>query len=155
MEKRSSPFGTYVDWMAAAIKSGYPLAQVRAAAMAGLQGGDKREARALALDALRSRDAEVVWELSSTAAFLKSDEPGEGHEQLWTWRMAACLRAADCNSMTDWKRLMCEVDSQCHRDDTVVDVIRRGVGNNIIEIERRARELNEKIDAGSVDSSDL
>jgi len=57
--------------------------------------------------------------------------------------------------MTEWKSLLCEVDSQCHRDDTVMDVIRRGAGNDFDEIERRARELNEKIDDGTVDESDI
>ena len=40
-------------------------------------------------------------------------------------------------------------------DDTVMDIIRRGAGNDFDEIERRARELNEKIDAGTLDESDI
>jgi len=165
MNAKPRPFGKANEWLFAAVKSGYPLAQVRAATMTAVNSIDvanpearragQDEARALAFDALRTKDPEVVWELSSTAAFLTGNHPGEVHKRQWTWRLAACLRATDCSSMTEWRRLMCEVDSQCHRDDTVMDVIRRGAGNDFIEIERRARELNEKIDAGTVDSSDL
>jgi hypothetical protein len=57
--------------------------------------------------------------------------------------------------MTEWKHLLCEFDSQCHRDDTVMDIIRRSTGNDFTEIERRARELNEKIDRGAVGESDI
>ena len=145
--------------------SGYPLAQVNAAFNKALQARNNpdpeksraalSEARALAFDALRSKDSEVVWWMASTAAALTGDEPGEVQKRLWTWRMAACLREANCDSRPEWKSLLCDADSQCHRDDTVMDVIRRGVGNDFNEIERRARELNEKIDAGTVGESDI
>jgi len=165
MSTKQPPFGIAAEWMDAAVKSGYPLAQVNAAFYKGLQArkipdpeksrAAHSEARALAFDALRSKDPEVVWWMASTAAALTGDEPGEVHKRQWTWRMAACLREANCDSMTEWKSLLCEVDSQCHRDDTVMDVIRRGAGNDFDEIERRARELNEKIDDGTVDESDI
>ena len=50
---------------------------------------------------------------------------------------------------------MCRLDSQCHPDDKIIDILRRGAGNDLEEIERRARELNEKIDAGTFDESDI
>jgi hypothetical protein len=165
MNTKPSPFGTSAKWMAAAQASGYPLALVRGATLKALGGianpateasrSAQSEARALAFDALQSKDPEVVWWLASTAAFLTVDEPGEVHKRQWTWRMAACLREPKCDSMEEWKSLLCEVDSQCHRDDTVMDIIRRGTGNDFNEIERRARELNEKIDAGTVDESEI
>jgi hypothetical protein len=165
MNTKPPPFGHAQEWMEAALASGYPLAQVNASVYKALQGRDspateksraaQSEARGLAFEALRSKDSEVVWWLSSTAAFLSSGERSEVHQRQWTWRMAACLREANCDSMAEWKILLCEADNQCHPDDTVMDVIRRGVGNEFGEIERRARELNEKIDAGTVDESDI
>jgi hypothetical protein len=165
MNTMPSPFGSSAQWMEAAQAAGYPLALVRGATSKALQGiarppteisrSAQSEARALAFDALQSKDPEVVWWLASTAAFLTVDEPGEVHKRQWTWRTAACLREPNCDSMAEWKSLLCEVDMQCHRDDTVMDVIRRGTGNDFNEIERRARELNEKIDAGTVDESDI
>jgi hypothetical protein len=165
MSTKPPPFGIAAEWMDAAVESGYPLAQVSAAFYKALQArknpdpdksrAEHGEARALAFDALRSKDPEVVWWMASTAAALTGDEPGEVHKRQWTWRMAACLREANCDSMTEWKSLLCEADSQCHRDDTVMDIIRRGAGNDYGEIERRARELNEKIDAGTVDEDDI
>jgi len=165
MNTKPPPFGNAREWMAAALASGYPLAQVNASVYKALQGRGNpateasraahSEARALAFDAVRSKDPEVVWWLASTAAFLAADEPNEVHKRQWIWRMAACLREPNCDSMTEWKVLLCEVDSQCHRDDTVMDVIRRGVGNDFDDIERRARELNKKIDTGTIDESDI
>ena len=165
MSTKQPPFGIAAEWMDAAVKSGYPLAQVNAAFYKALQArkipdpeksrAAYSEARALAFEALRSKDPEVVWWMASTAAALTGDEPGEVHKRQWTWRMAACLREANCDSRPEWKSLLCEVDSQCHRDDTVMDIIRRGAGNDFDEIERRARELNEKIDAGTLDESDI
>ena len=165
MNTKPPPFGTAAEWMDAAMVSGYPLAQVNAAFNKALQARNNpdpeksraalSESRALAFDALRSKDSEAVWWMASTAAALTGDEPGEVHKRQWTWRMAACLREANCDSRPEWKSLLCEVDSQCHRDDTVMDIIRRGAGNDFDEIERRARELNEKIDAGTLDESDI
>jgi hypothetical protein len=166
MNTKPSPFGmSAAKWIEAAQASGYPLALVRGAETKALKGianppteasrSAQTEARALAFEALQSKDPEVVWWLASTAAFLTGDEPGEAHKRQWTWRMAACLREPDCASMAEWKSVLCEVDMQCHRDDTVMDVIRRGTGNDFNEIERRARELNEKIDVGTVDESDI
>ena len=165
MNTKPPPFGDADKWMEAALVSGYPLAQVNASIYKALQArGDpaseesraaQSEARVLAFDALRSKDPEVVWWLASTAAFLTGDEAGEVQKRQWTWRMAACFREPNCDSMTEWKDLLCEADPQCHRDDTVMDIIRRGAGNDFGEIERRARELNEKIDSGTVDEADL
>jgi hypothetical protein len=36
-----------------------------------------------------------------------------------------------------------------------VDVIRRQAGNDFDVVERRARELNEKLDAGTLEESDI
>ncbi len=35
------------------------------------------------------------------------------------------------------------------------DIIRRDAGSDFAEVERRAREINEKIDAGTLDESDI
>ena len=36
-----------------------------------------------------------------------------------------------------------------------MDIIRRQAGNDYDEVERRAREINEKIDAGTLEESDI
>ena len=115
----------------------------------------RSEARALVIDALRTKDAEVFLPLASTAAFLADDESRDALKRHWTWLMAAYLREPNNASQAEWTKEHCTFDSQCHPDDKIIDIIRRGAGNDLDEVERRARELNEKIDAGTFDESDI
>jgi len=159
------PFGDADKWMDAAMASGYPLAQVRAAEQKALQAlknptseGSRiarSEARALVVEALRTKDAEVVLTLASTAAFLTGDVPGEVGKRQWTWVMAAYQLDPNSNSLVEWAKEVCRYDIQCHPDEKIIDVIRRTAGNDLDEVERRARALNEKIDAGTFDESDI
>lgn len=165
MSTKPPPFGIAAEWMEAAMASGYPLAQANAAFNKAFQARNSQdpeksrvarsEARALAVDALRSKDADVVLALSSPAAFLAPDEPGEAVKSQWTWVMAAYLRDPNSHSLVEWTKEWCRHDIQCHRDDRIIDILRRGAGNVLDEAERRARELNEKIDAGTFDESDI
>jgi hypothetical protein len=52
-------------------------------------------------------------------------------------------------------RLFCNIDTQCQPFETPVDIIRRQAGNDYDEVERMARELNEKLDAGTLGEGDL
>jgi len=115
----------------------------------------RSDARALAVEALQSKDPEVMVHLSSAAAFLAGNQPGEPLKRQWTWLMAAYLREPDGHSLDEWRKNHCAIEAQCHPDDTVKDLLRRGSGNDLDEIERRARELNEKIDAGTFGESDI
>ena len=163
MNTTPPPFGNAFEWQSAALASGYPLAQAGSAEFKALQArnnldSDKAraardEVRVLAVDALRTRDVEVVLALSSTAAFLTDD--ASGLKRQWTWVMAAYLREPGNASLAEWKKVHCALADQCHPDDTMMDLIRRGAGNDFDEIERQARELNEKIDAGTIDESDI
>jgi len=158
------PFGTSREWMGAARNTGYPVALADAAEYKAvralsdppeLANGSRSEDRALAVEALQSKDAEVIVHLSSTAAFLAGDLPGESFKRQWTWLMAAYLREPDGHALDEWRKNHCALEAHCHPDDTVKDLLRRGIGNEFDEIERRARELNEKIDAGTFEESDI
>src|SRR5690349_23816567 len=157
------PFGNSREWLEAATASNYPLAQASAALGQALQGhqadadaarGARDEARRLALEALRSRDPDVMVQMGDVAANLARD-PAEARRQQWVWPLAACLRQRDCESMAEWRRLFCHIDTQCQPFETAVDVIRRQAGNDYDAVERRARELNEKLDAGTLEESDI
>jgi hypothetical protein len=158
------PFGSSREWMDAAIAANYPRAQASAALGKALQGRSRDsevsraardEARHLAFDSLRTRDPNVMAQLGDVAANLAGDDAAEARKQQWVWPLAACQREPDCKSMSEWKRLFCNIDTQCQPFETPVDVIRRQAGNDFDEIERRARELNEKIDAGTLEESDI
>ena len=159
------PFGSSREWLDAAIGNGFPLAQASAALNFALQGYERGDAdkagaaraaaRQMALDALRTRDPRVMAQLGDVAANLAADDPAEARKVQWVWPLAACLRETNCESMTDWSRLFCNVDTQCQPFETPVDIIRRQAGNDYDEVERRARELNQKIDAGTLDEADF
>jgi hypothetical protein len=158
------PFGSSSEWLDAAIAANYPRAQASAALGKALQGRSRDgeisraardEARRLAFDSLRTRDPNVMAELGDVAANLAGDDAAEARKQQWMWPLAACQREPDCKSMSEWMRLFCNVDTQCQPFETPVDVIRRQAGNDFDEIERRARELNEKIDAGTLEERDI
>jgi len=165
MNTTPPPFGIASEWMAAAADSGYPLALANKAMSKVLQAHNdpapekasaaRSEARALVVEALQSRDAEVILTLASPVAFLAGDEPGNALKRHWTWVMAATLREPNDASLAEWKKQHCAVAGPCHPDDTMLDVIHRVMGNDFAEIERGARELNEKIDAGTIDESDF
>ena len=159
------PFGTSREWLDAAIGAGFPLAQASAALNLALQGHERGNpekakeaqsaARQMALAALRTRDPRVMAQMGDVAANLAGDSPAEVRRALWTWPLAACLREANCESMSEWLRLFCNIETQCQPFETPIDIIRRQAGNDFDEVERRARELNQKIDAGSLDENDL
>ena len=165
MSTKPAPFGNAAEWMDAAMASGYPLAQANAAFNKAFQARNSQdpetsrvvrsEAQALVVDALRTKDAEVVLALAYAAPFLSGEMPGEALKSQWTWVMAAYLRDPNSYSLVEWTKEICRHVSQCHPDDKIIDILRRSAGNDLEEIERRARELNEKIDAGTFDESDI
>lgn len=160
-----TPFGTSREWLDAAIQARYPAAQVSASLDKALQvrqqptreasDAMRADAQQLALEALRTRDPDVVARMGDVAANLAGGDPEEARKVAWVWRLAACQREVACDSMTDWLRLFCNIDTQCQPFETPVDIIRRKAGNDFDEIERRARELNEKLDAGTLEAGDL
>ena len=159
------PFGSAREWLDAAIQARYPPAQTIAALDRAMQARQqptpeatramREEAQRLALEATRTRDPEVIARIGEVASNLETDGYAESQRVPWVWRLAACLREANCDSNADWFRLYCNVDTQCQPFETPQDIIRRKTGNDYDEIERRARELNEKIDAGTLEANDI
>ncbi len=106
------PFGSSREWLDAAITAGFPLAQANAALNLALQGYERTDpdkaraaraaARDMAIDALRTRDPRVMAQMGDVAANLAMDNPAEARKVQWVWPLAACLREANCESMTDW-----------------------------------------------------
>lgn len=159
------PFGTSQEWLASALAADFPQAQVSSALNFALQGherGDpgksraaRDEARRLALDSLRTRDPDVMAMMGEVAANLAGDDAAAARKAKWTWPLAACLRQKHCESLSEWMRIYCNVDTQCQPFETPVDFIRRQAGNDFDEIERRAREINQKLDDGSIEEGDI
>jgi hypothetical protein len=160
-----SPFGTSSQWLDAALAQGYPLAQAQAAnglALQGSQRGDpqkariaREEARRLALDSLRNGDVEAMIQVGDVGAFLAGEDAAQASVRRWSWLLAASLRAGESQEMQEWMRMACRIDTQCQPYETPADVVRRKAGNDLDAVERRAREINEKLDSGSLTESDI
>jgi hypothetical protein len=160
----NSQFGASRAWMDAAAAARYPPAQAsearnrvllsRSADSPEEKAVARDDARRIAFDALRTRDPQVMAQLGDVAALL-ADSPAESGRQQWVWPLAACMRESDCASMREYMRLYCNIDTQCQPFETPMDVIRRKAGNDYDEVERRAREINDRLDAGTLEAADI
>lgn len=165
LEAKGAPFGTPDDWMKAATENGYPPAQAQTAVglawKARYESNPDRareehdEARRLALEALRTKDPAAIFLVGDAASVL---DPGQGaaNPHQWVWLLAACERGYDCSRQSAWYQLRCAFDSKCQPYDSgIVDVVRREAGGRFLDIERRAKELNEKLDQDRFDDLGL
>lgn len=154
------PFGSFDQWFKLAAESGQPLAQMHLATKLFLKavGSDtpegirqNQEARELALQALRSKDPEVVFQAADLALLFYGDDVKAAEEQ-WVWRVAACKRGLDCGPDSDWKKMACKYDYNCQPHEDVLELVRRYNYQRYDTIDRKAAELNEKLDANQFDS---
>lgn len=165
LEAKATPFGTAEEWMKAATENRYPPAQAQAAlglawkarfdARPDQAREERDEARRLALDALRTKDLAAIAQVGNVASVL---DPRQGDADLheWVWLLAACERGYDCSRQSSWYQYRCAFDSKCQpNEDGVVDVARRETGSRFLDLERRAKELNEKLDQDRFDELGL
>ena len=158
-------FGTSNQWFDAALAQGYPLAQAQSAhglALQASQRGDpqkvriaREEALRLGLDSLREGDIESMIQVGDVGAFLAGGDSTQASVRRWSWLLVASIRAGDSQEMQEWMRMACRIDTQCQPYETPADVVRRKAGNDLDAVERRAREINEKLESGSLTESDI
>ena len=158
---KPAPYGTAQEWLDAAIASGYPLAQVMMANNKALEAAQNpasdaaADARHLLIDALRTKDPEVIVQTGDAAANLSNGGWLANSKKVWIWAMAACGSDEKCPQLDQSIQYLCRIDPQCQPFETPVDIIRRRTGNDFDEIESAARALREKIDAGTIEESDI
>ena len=162
LESGEAPFGTADEWMHAAIDSGYPLAQAYAARDVAIKAryepdpdkaqAQREEARRLALEALRTKDPAAIMAVGDVASWLDSRNGADNPHQ-WVWLLAACQRGLDCSRQSSSYQFRCAgFDPQCQPGENgMVDVVRRESGSRFPDLERRAQELNAKIDQDQFD----
>jgi hypothetical protein len=159
------PYGTSQEWLDAGAWSNYPLSIVTIAARKSietLQSSSAEERRVggsrirqIVIQALGSKDPEVIVRVGDVAANLAGKDRRAAAKQQWIWAMAACGGDEACPALKESIQYLCRADPQCQPFETPVDIIRRHSGNDFDEIERRARELRDKIDAGTIEESDI
>jgi len=147
MDSGAKDLGEKEAWLNLAAEGGYPRAQVRLAHELDVGHGDppatespelREKVRQLAGAALRSREPEVIWEMTE----LTRADDGVA------WMVAACQRGMDCSSQSDYVKWLCGYDRNCQPYESLVDIIQRQQASEYPEIEARARWINGKIDAG-------
>lgn len=158
-------FGASNEWFDAALAQDFPLAQAHSAYMLAIQStqsGDaaktrmaRDQARRLAFESLREGEVAAMLQVAEVGAYLAGEGYSQSSVQRWGWLLAATLRAAPSVEVQEWVQMACRIDTQCQPYETPADVIRRKAGNHLDEVERRAREINEKLDAGTLTESDL
>jgi hypothetical protein len=153
-------YGVAAEWVAQSSQAGYPLGQVAHAGnqiAAASRGEASREStigesKRLVVAALRSGDPEVVMQTSQVAFLLKNptvDTYKEAKASAEPWKVAACMRGADCSPQADWVRSGCRQDKACQPYETGLDLLRRSLGARYDDVERQARDINAQIDAGN------
>jgi hypothetical protein len=174
-ETKNPLWGTASEWLSKATDAGQPLAQMQTAGLIFLrphvqggivaaesqtptiQEGTYTDARSLVRAAVETKDPEALFDVAGLLGFLKPKEPNEQLIQdAITWQYVACLRGFDCGVNAEWHLQFCLNGSNCLPDETGVDYLRRmAPQKHIIDLEARASELNEKIDAGAWDELGL
>ncbi len=160
-------FGNASDWIALSAGAGYPLGQVEQAAAQITTARVNRdpdadarlaESKKLAVTALRSGDPEVIMQASRVTFLLNNptvDNYQDASSAAQPWRIAACMRGADCSPQSDWVRDFCRDAGNCQPGESGLDLLRRSLGSRYDEVERQARDINAKIDAGDWKSLNL
>lgn len=155
IEAGAAEFGERREWLRQASDGDYPLAQVVAArflfrdlpSTSSDDDANREQRRSLMAKAVRSRDPEVIWEIGNTTLGVLGAASETTREDL-SWHLAACQRGFDCSPQSEGVRWFCMWDRACQPYESVHDIFRRAVGDELPEIEARARWINEKIDAG-------
>jgi hypothetical protein len=165
----------YRDWKALlkrAADAGSPVAQatladeMRGEVLSAQDPASKAriegDMRALARQALRSKDPAVLFELAGVAATRVKPTEVDVNGGSWqvddvysVWIIAACQRGYDCSLDDEGFRYVCHLDFACQPFDTIVDMLRRGRPDNFHELQLRASDLNAKLDANRCDEIDL
>jgi hypothetical protein len=111
------------------------------------RGQTTNEIRALAKEAIRSKDPEAIFHL----AFVESitGRTGTPEDVAGAWMLAACQRGLECGSTSEGFQFFCKWDPACLPSETLVDLFRRRP--RFDDFQRLANELNAKLDADRFD----
>jgi hypothetical protein len=153
----SNPFIEWQDLLDAAAEAGSGPARALLAfelhnGMIRIQEPTERsqvtsELRALAKEAIRSKDPEAIFLLAFVESITgKSGSPGD---VAGAWMLAACQRGLECGSDSEQFQFFCKWDPACHPSETLVDLFRRRP--RFEELQRIANELNARLDANRFD----
>jgi len=105
------------------------------------------EIRALAKEAIRTKDPEVLFLFAYIDSI--SGRSGTPEDMAGAWMLAACQRGLECGRSSEQFQFFCKWDPECKPSETLVDLWRRRP--RFDEFQRFANELNAKLDADRFD----
>jgi hypothetical protein len=153
----ANPFTDWRDLLDAAAESGSGAAKALLAfemqngmiqARDPAAGGQTTsEIRALAKEAIRSKDPEAIFQLAYVESI--TGRSGTPDDVASAWMLAACQRGLECGPASEQFQFFCKWDPACQPSETLVDLFRRRP--RFDEFQRLANELNAKLDANRFD----
>jgi hypothetical protein len=168
LEGDASKFGDPTEWLAGATDAGQPLAQattaskllmknsmVLGAASAGVateqlslpQVKSEADPRDLLRAAVASRDPEVLFTIGELQGLLNPANMNDTTDQ-YAWWLVACQRGFDCSANGEWMRNCANLDADCASAGGPSEAVQRFAGDQWPEVQQRASEISEKLDAG-------
>lgn len=169
----TSPFGTAKEWLRKATAAGHPIAQAttgtdflisnrvnamgatgpRQGAVADLPDGSFAERQAIATallrQALKSKKPDVFVQVADAQSLIRGPGKATANE-VKAWLLLACQKGFDCSESAIWYRDLCNQDprSLCQPGETAMDMFKRDWGNDYLEIEERAKQIDAMLEAG-------
>ncbi len=126
--------------------------------------GPRQDPNALLRTAVQSKDPEVLFKIGELQGVLADsrDQPPESDptgssthfEDTLAWWLVACERGLDCSENSSWHKSACT--NQCPPRENGVEYIRRVAHeSNFYDLELRAKDIREKLDANAWDELGL
>jgi hypothetical protein len=153
----NNPFNEWENLIEAAAEAGNGPAKALLVLEMGRGGirmrdGETREQlsseiRALAKEAIRTKDPEVLFQFAYIDSI--SGRSGTAEDMAGAWMLAACQRGLECGRASEQFQFFCKWDPECKPSETLVDLWRRRP--RFDEFQRFANELNAKLDADRFD----
>jgi hypothetical protein len=148
-------FGTALDWLNQATRSGLPIAVATVAerelladpVATGSSQTTRSGAAAQLAEALKSRDPSVIWMIGELQTVLHGDSDAARRSQS-AWLLTACDRGYVCDLKSDWLEFNCRFDQLCSPSETVASFLERSGPNEYAAVKELAAAVGAAIDAG-------
>jgi hypothetical protein len=173
----SNELGNATEWLAKATRAGQPIAEATTANKVLLQakmrdlvnnsppgqsfgvlapatveldsGADPHK---LLLDAVKSKDPDVLYTIGESQGLLDPDEADARVAKL-AWLLAACQRGLDCSATGVFES--CSAFESCATAVNTADMVRSLAAEDWPEVQQRAQVINTRLEAGAWDELGL
>lgn len=167
---RERQFGNSEDWIKSASDKGQPVAEsdealqglvaIQRSAVSSTVASDFNELtkngadpRALLLAAVQTKDPEALFIVGEAQGYL-NNFAGDSMKNELAWWLVACQRGLPCDSDSEFQ-LDVSLNDGLLEDLSGPNLICTMAGKDCQDVERRAQEINDKLNAGAWSELDL